>query len=86
MRDPHSKTPCLIFEYVNNCDFRTLYPTLSDFDIRYYIYQVSWWWLASDEWCNDDDDDDDGDDVDDVDGVDGDGNDDDDDDDVNVCD
>lgn len=40
VRDPASKTPSLIFEYVNNIDFKTLYPTLSDFDIRYYIYEL----------------------------------------------
>jgi len=40
VRDPYSKTPCLIFEHVNNTDFKVLYPTLSDFDIRYYINQV----------------------------------------------
>lgn len=40
MRDPYSKTPCLIFEHVNNTDFKVLYPTLSDFDIRYYINEV----------------------------------------------
>jgi serine/threonine protein kinase len=34
VRDPQSKTPCLIFEYVNNTDFKVLYPTLTDFDIR----------------------------------------------------
>ena len=40
VRDPQSKTPALIFEYVNNVDFRTLYPQLSDFDIRYYINEL----------------------------------------------
>jgi casein kinase II subunit alpha len=40
VRDPYSKTPCLIFEHVNNTDFKVLYPTLSDFDIRYYINEV----------------------------------------------
>jgi casein kinase II subunit alpha len=34
VRDPESKTPSLIFEYVNNQDFKTLYPTLTDYDIR----------------------------------------------------
>ena len=29
-----------IFEYVNNVDFKTLYPTLQDYEIRYYIYQL----------------------------------------------
>lgn len=40
VRDPATKTPSLIFEHVNNADFKTLYPTLTDFDIRYYIYEV----------------------------------------------
>jgi len=38
--DPATKTPSLIFEYVNNTDFKVLYPTLTDFDIRYYIYEL----------------------------------------------
>ncbi|XP_075475245.1 casein kinase II subunit alpha-2-like [Primulina tabacum] len=38
VRDHHSKTPSLIFEYVNSADFKILYPTLTDYDIRYYIY------------------------------------------------
>ncbi|CAN6976993.1 unnamed protein product [Brassica rapa subsp. trilocularis] len=36
----HSKTPILIFEYVNSTDFKVLYPTLTDYDIRYYIYEL----------------------------------------------
>ena len=40
VRDPISKTPSLIFEYVNNTDFKQLYPTLNDFDIRYYILEL----------------------------------------------
>jgi len=40
VRDPATKTPSLIFEYVNNSDFKTLYPTLSDYEIRFYIYQL----------------------------------------------
>jgi len=40
VRDPQSKTPAFIFEYVNNNDFKVLYPTLSDYDIRYYIYEI----------------------------------------------
>ncbi|KAE8671456.1 Casein kinase II subunit alpha [Hibiscus syriacus] len=36
----HSKTPSLIFEYVNNSDFKVLYPTLTDYDICYYIYEL----------------------------------------------
>jgi casein kinase II subunit alpha len=40
VRDPQSKTPSLIFEHVNNTDFKVLYPTLSDYDIRYYIFEL----------------------------------------------
>lgn len=40
VRDPQSKTPSLIFEHVNNTDFKVLYPTLSDFEIRYYIFEL----------------------------------------------
>lgn len=40
VRDPQSKTPSLIFEHVNNTDFKILYPTLSDFDIRFYIFEL----------------------------------------------
>jgi hypothetical protein len=35
-----SKTPSLIFEYVNNTDFRSLYPKFTDFDVRYYIMEL----------------------------------------------
>jgi casein kinase II subunit alpha len=30
----------LIFEHVNNTDFKVLYPTLSDMEIRYYIHEI----------------------------------------------
>jgi len=40
VRDPQSKTPSLIFEWVNNTDFKVLYPKLSDFDVRYYIFEL----------------------------------------------
>ncbi|CAN6900255.1 unnamed protein product [Brassica oleracea] len=40
VRDQQSKTPSLIFEHVNNKDFKVLYPTLSDYDVRYYIYEL----------------------------------------------
>merc|ERR1712232_1275544 len=39
VRDPQSKTPSLIFEHVNNIDFKSLYPTLTDFDVRFYIFE-----------------------------------------------
>ncbi|KAI5811858.1 casein kinase II [Pyronema omphalodes] len=40
VRDPQSKTPSLVFEYINNTDFRTLYPRFTDFDVRYYIFEL----------------------------------------------
>nr|POE49578.1 casein kinase ii subunit alpha [Quercus suber]POF20074.1 casein kinase ii subunit alpha [Quercus suber] len=40
VRDSQSKTPSLIFEHVNNTDFRTLYPKFQDMDVRYYIYEL----------------------------------------------
>jgi len=39
-RDPISKTPSLIFEHVNACDFKVLFPTLNDIDIRFYMYEL----------------------------------------------
>lgn len=38
--EPESRTPAFIFELVENADHRTLYPTLSDLDVRYYIFQL----------------------------------------------
>ena len=35
-----SKTPSLIFEYVNNTDFRSLYPKFNDLDVRFYIHEL----------------------------------------------
>jgi casein kinase II subunit alpha len=40
VRDPQSKTPSLVFEHVNNTDFKVLYPQLGDDDVRKYIFQV----------------------------------------------
>ncbi|CUM51758.1 uncharacterized protein AC631_03603 [Debaryomyces fabryi] len=40
VREPQLKTPALIFENVNNIDFRTLYPTFTDYDIRFYMYEL----------------------------------------------
>lgn len=40
VRDSQSKTPSLIFEYVNNTDFRSLYPKFVDYDVRFYILEL----------------------------------------------
>jgi casein kinase II subunit alpha len=40
VRDPQTKTPSLIFEYIDNVDFKVLYPTLTDYDVRYYMFEL----------------------------------------------
>ena len=40
VRDPSSKSPCIITEWIDNIDYKTLFPQLTDEDIRYYIYQI----------------------------------------------
>ena len=42
VRDPMTKTPALIMEYVDtgDVDFRTLYKSFTDFGIKFYIYEV----------------------------------------------
>jgi len=40
VKDPVSRTPAIIFEHVNNYDFKQLYQTLTDFDIRFYLYEL----------------------------------------------
>ncbi|CAI4371676.1 BAQ_1a_G0026820.mRNA.1.CDS.1 [Saccharomyces cerevisiae] len=40
IKDPISKTPALVFEYVDNVDFRILYPKLTDLEIRFYMFEL----------------------------------------------
>ncbi|XP_049622642.1 casein kinase II subunit alpha-like [Suncus etruscus] len=40
VKDPESQSTALIFQHVNNTDFKQLYPTFTDYDIRYYIYEL----------------------------------------------
>lgn len=40
VRDPQSKTPSIITEYVNNTDFKVLYGRFQDSDVRYYIHEL----------------------------------------------
>lgn len=40
VRDEHSKIPALIFEKINNLDFRVLYPKFTENDIKYYFTQL----------------------------------------------
>lgn len=42
VRDQESKTPALIMEYVDTGDlnFRELYSKFTDYDVRYYMYEI----------------------------------------------
>ncbi|XP_062070626.1 casein kinase II subunit alpha'-like [Lepus europaeus] len=40
VKDPVSKIPALIFEYINNTDFKPLYQIPTDFDTRFYTYEL----------------------------------------------
>lgn len=40
VRDPSSKIPSLITEYVHNVDFKVLYPRFTDFDVRFYMFEL----------------------------------------------
>jgi casein kinase II subunit alpha len=40
VRDPSSKIPSLITEYIHNVDFKQLYSRFTDFDVRYYIFEL----------------------------------------------
>ncbi len=38
--DHGSKTPSIIYEFIETTEWRELYPKLKDIEIRYYIYQI----------------------------------------------
>lgn len=40
VRDPISRTPALIFEFVNNVDYKALYATFTPYDVQYYIFEL----------------------------------------------
>jgi casein kinase II subunit alpha len=40
VRDPVSKIPSLITEYVDAADPKWLYPRLADIDVRYYMLEI----------------------------------------------
>jgi len=40
VKDPVTKTPSLIFEYVDNYDFRKLYEDISDYKLRLYMFEI----------------------------------------------
>jgi serine/threonine protein kinase len=38
--DQGSKTPSIVYEYLDVVDWRELYPKLTDTEIRFYMYQI----------------------------------------------
>lgn len=46
VRDPASKIPSLITEYVHNVDFKVLYPRFTDLDVRYYMHELLKVWIV----------------------------------------
>ncbi|UKZ55795.1 hypothetical protein TrVGV298_009619 [Trichoderma virens] len=48
VQDSQMEPPSLVFEYIENIDFRTLYPTFSDGDVRYYMKEL----LKAVEFCH----------------------------------
>jgi len=40
VRNPTSKIPSLIMEYIDNVDFKVLYPRFTDHDIRFYMFEL----------------------------------------------
>jgi len=40
LRDPASQQVSLVFEFIENLDYRTLYPQLTDLDVRFYFFQI----------------------------------------------
>jgi len=40
VKDPVTRTPAIIFEYIDNHDFKRLYQTLQDYDIRFYMMEI----------------------------------------------
>ena len=38
--DHGSKTPSIVYEYLDVVDWRELYPKLSDMEIRFYMFQI----------------------------------------------
>jgi len=40
VQDPSSRYHSLIMEYVDNVEWKTLYPVLGEVDIKFYIFQL----------------------------------------------
>jgi len=40
VRNPQTKTPALIFEFVDNTPLKTFYAQITDYDVRFYMYEL----------------------------------------------
>ena len=40
VRENQTKTPCLIFEHVNNRDFKSLYASFNETDVKFYMMEL----------------------------------------------
>ncbi|CAD8138680.1 unnamed protein product [Paramecium pentaurelia] len=40
VRDPNLKIPTLVFPYMENTDFRSMFPKLTDNDIKHYLFEL----------------------------------------------
>ncbi|KAL0248688.1 hypothetical protein GEMRC1_003922 [Eukaryota sp. GEM-RC1] len=40
VRDAQSRVPSLIFEHVDASDFRSIYPTFTVYDVKFYLYEL----------------------------------------------
>lgn len=40
VHDPPSRSNSLIMEFVDNCEWKELYPTLTELEIKHYVFQL----------------------------------------------
>ncbi|KNC46452.1 casein kinase II [Thecamonas trahens ATCC 50062] len=40
VRDPETKQPCVVFEWVDAVDFKTYFPSMPDMEVRFYLYKL----------------------------------------------
>merc|ERR1711916_409343 len=40
VRDPETKSPAVVFEYIDAIDFKTYFPTMPDLEVRFYLYKL----------------------------------------------
>jgi len=40
VRNPQTKTPALIFEFIDNTPLKTFYAQITDYDVRFYMYEL----------------------------------------------